>query len=249
MNTLRNLAAAALATTFLTAQEGKPTGPAADASATKQAASQVPTAGLRIGVVDLVRAIDQYPKWIRMQGDFATLQKGYKARFETNAAEASRLKAQLEVMGETESEARKVAEFTYELKLQESRAWQKLVANQLEIEHARMMLVVYEDLEIAIAKVAKARDVAIVLRMHNMGPSLGDVAKLSDNTVAGRVNAFERREVLYASNQVDLTDDLIKLLQVPLEEPKGAAKDAKDKDAKAETPKAPEKAGTQKTGG
>lgn len=244
MNNLRKLAVTALASTFLlTAQDGKANGAVAADAATKQ----IPSAGLRIGVVDLVRAIDQYPKWIRMQGEFANLQKQYKAKLDGNASESQRLKTQLEIMGDTESEARKLAEFQYELKLQENQAWRKLVRDQLQVEHARMMLVVYEDLEIAIAKVAKARDVAIVLRMHNMGPSLGDPSKLPEGQVMDRVNAFERREVLFASNQVDLTDDLIKLLLVPLEEPKDA-KDNKDKD-KAEPAKPTEKSGPQKSGG
>jgi Skp family chaperone for outer membrane proteins len=246
MNTLRNLAAAALATTFLLpAQENKNTGGAAVADAAmKQAAGS----GLRIGVVDLGKAIEQYPKWIKLQGDLEAMAKDFQGRLTGQAADLSKLKAQMDLMDQ-DSEQRRMAEIDYDLKMQQARAMQKLMLDKSKLEEARALLSVYEDLEIATAKVAKNRDVSIVLRVNRMGPAVGDPAKLPRDTVFGRVNAFERREVLFAGKEVDITDDLIKLLQVPLEEPKDAAKDGKAKEPKAEIPKTPEKGATQKTGG
>jgi Skp family chaperone for outer membrane proteins len=251
MITLRNLAAVALATTFLLpAQENKntggPSGTPADA-----VMKQVPGSGPRIGVVDLVKAIDQYPKWIRLQSELEALGKGFNSQLDSQAADLSRIKAQIDAM-DPESDARRMAEMGYDLKMQEARALQKLLRDKSKVEEARALLSVYEDLEVAIAKVVKDRDLSLVLRITRMGPPPGDPAKLPEKTVFGRVNAFERREVLFAGKEIDITDDLIKLLMVPLEEPKDA-KDSKDtrdskdtKDSKADTPKAPEKGSTQR---
>ena len=69
------------------------------------------------------------------------------------------------------------------------------------------------------AAVAKARGVDVVLRVHSMESSDG-----SPNQ-KGRI--YERRDVWYASDAVDLTAAIVKWLQVELPpEPKDGPKDA-----------------------
>lgn len=233
MSTPRLFAVAFAVSLCLPAQDGGKSAAGTPADAASKAAQAAPP----VGVVDLVRAIEQYPKWIKLKGELEATEDAIKAELTNMNKSISELKASLELGGD--SDERKVKELQYQGMLQQREAWAKLQRERIDLKHARSLLTVYEDLEVAIAKVAKARGVGIVLRMHNMGPSLGNPAKLSDKTVIGRVEAFERREVLFAADNVDLTDDLIKLLLVPLDEPKDG-KDAGGDAGKAAPPKAPE---------
>jgi hypothetical protein len=102
----------------------------------------------------------------------------------------------------------------------------------------RMHLELYEDLEVAVEKVAKNRGVQLVLRTYDPGPP-PSVSEKATNKELGQMNQrlqmFDRRQVWFNTDEIDLTGDLIKLLQVPLE------KDAVAPTKSAEPPKQPDK--------
>ena len=92
-----------------------------------------------------------------------------------------------------------------------------------------------------IPKLIAARDanrgVQLVVRVYDPGPRPTWPDKATNNELRAmreRLAMFERRQVLYSTDELDLTGDLIKLLQVPLE------KDAAEP-AKTEPPKTPDK--------
>jgi hypothetical protein len=94
----------------------------------------------------------------------------------------------------------------------------------MQVETLRMQLSIYEDIDAAISRLAKDRGVHLVMRTEvkdTAPPENGD--KASPKSVQNRVFAYERRQVWFAAEELDLTADLIKLLQVwPLESSKGA---------------------------
>lgn len=237
MKTLRTLALAALATTFLLpAQEGNK--PVATDAAAKPAPANPPL----VGVVDFVKAIEQYPKYIRLKGELETRGKAAKAQIDELTKRIDEQRAALAVVSK-ESEEYKDRELELEFLQTQRQALFKRFNEKLEVEDMRVLTVVYEDLEAAIKKVATTRGVSIVLRVHEMDDAPGDISKLPPKTLEGRLRMLERRQVWYAADNVDLTGDVIKLLMVPLDPPKDAAKNG---DAKAAEPQKPV---TPKTGG
>lgn len=226
MTTLRTVALAALATTFfLPAQDGsKPSAGGAVDAATRT--TQAPL----VGVVDFVKAIQQYPKYIRLKGELDKRADAAKAQIEDIGKRIDEQKAALAQMVEG-SEDWKDRQTEINLLRQQGDVMWKRLQEKLELEDMRLLTSVYQDLEVAIRKVAVARGVSIVLRTHELGEVAGEVAKMPPKTLQGRLAMFERRQVWYASDQVDLTSDLIKLLLVPLDEPKDAGKATSEKPA------------------
>jgi Skp family chaperone for outer membrane proteins len=227
MNIVRSIAVAALcATPFLSAQDKQTpaTASAVDAAA-KSAAPAMPV----VGVVNLIRAFEQYPKWIKLGIELKARSKAEEEKLKEMTKRIDELKASLELL-DPESDERRVNALRIDLMRQEQQMTYKLIQERLDVEEARAYIQVYEDLEIAVAKVAKARGVSLVVRVHEI-TSAGDVAKLPAGSVQRRVRAFEAKQVWYADDALDLTPDLIKLLMVPLEDTK--AGDAKPGDPKA----------------
>ncbi len=220
MNTLRNLAAAALATTFLLpAQDGKPNPApaAADAAAAKSAKAPV------IGVVDFVKAIENYPKYTQGLGDIDKLGDAGQKQIDAIKKQIDgKLAEQQAVRG---SEEARDLQDEIEILNSQGKALRERLLRKMEIERMRLLAAVYQDLEEAIAKVAKARGVGLVLRSHVIDDPAVSLAKLSPGALDSRVKIFERRQVWFASDELDLTADVINLLKVPLE-PKTDGKDA-----------------------
>jgi Skp family chaperone for outer membrane proteins len=106
--------------------------------------------------------------------------------------------------------------------LQEQKGQADILRDQLELEFARAQVVVYEDLEAAVQKVAKQKGLGLVLRQYEPLPAAGDPAKLSARSVQKRIADFERRGVWYAAESVDITADVIKVLMVPIDTGKPA---------------------------
>jgi Skp family chaperone for outer membrane proteins len=239
------LLATAAATTFLPAQDGKTPGAPVEAAAKP--------AAMVIGVVDLERAADQYPRRLKMKEELQAKANAYGRRLEELKRNLDEEKVRLDSTDE-HAEEREDIELRLQLMQQERQALGKRFNDMLRLEEARMMTAIYQDLEAAVKKVAEARGVAIVLRTLNAGPAAADPAKAPAKEVIGRLGVLENRQVWYAAPEVDLTDDLIKLLMVPLDIPRPApkepAKDAPKDGAKkdgaadaAKTPAAPKNGG------
>lgn len=244
MKTLRFVALATAATFCLPAQEGSTPKTAVPADAVAKGAPAAPL----IGVVDLVKAIQQYPKYVKGNVELDNKRKSARADLDELRKAIDEKQAALQMV-DKDSEEYRTRQDQIELLQMQGKALLERYNRVIEIDEMRHMFAIYQDLEVAVAKVAKARGVSIVLRMHEMDDPKVDLAKMSPKSLKGRLNVFDLRQVWYASEQVDLTEDLIKLLMVPLEEPKDGAKDAagpaKDagKPAPAKAPDNPKKSG------
>ncbi len=199
--------AAGFAAAVLPAQSDKPA--AVDASLPK---AQAPV----LGVVDFTKVFEVYPKAIRERERLEALQNSFKGQIETLTKRIDERKLQIPLLPEGSRE-REVKQLELELAMQERTGLAKLLNEQLEMESLRMEVMLYEDAEIAIAKVAKDRGVQIVLRMAADIPDRRVDAKPKEWQL--RAVTYERRQVWYASAEVDLTPHVIKLMQVPIERP------------------------------
>ena len=190
-----------------------------------------------IGVVDLVKALETYPKKIRMDQEFKKLQDARDEELGKIVASITEIRENIKAVGENSDEG-KDRMFQYEGLRQLLDFRQKRWNDKLTIADMRKDLELFEDLEVAVAKVAKNRGVQLVVRKNDPGPPPSFPDKMTREELGHmqqRLTMFDRRQVLYAADEIDLTGDLIKLLEVPLErDPVAPAKSA-------EPPKPPAK--------
>lgn len=229
MNTLRFAAAmaATVLVPFVSAQE-KAAAPASQAA--EAVVKRAAPANLVVGIIDLARAIEQYPKAIEMQKKLVELGKQSRSQLDEVTKRMEEIRGALDVLGQDAPDRRQHENDLQLLQLQRQlRA--KSLDERFEMARVKMMLEVYSDIEVAIAKVAKARGLHIVQCTHE-DPNPGDVAKLAGRDAMSRLGQFESRVIWYAAPELDVTADLIKLLLVPVENapPKDGDKPADGKD-------------------
>ena len=218
MSTSSTFAAALLAGVcpFLVAQEAPSSAKSAPADA---AAVRTPANPPLVGIVDLAKAIEQYPRWIELQARLDGMEKQVRERMKQQETRLEDLKGAIQITN-PDSDERRQAQFQLEMAQQERQWLAKTLFEKLDVENQRALLMVYEDLESAVPIVAKARGVMIVQRMHDLGPAKEDIEVMAPNTLQRRLRAFEVKQVWYAAPEVDLTADLIKYLLVPREDGK-----------------------------
>lgn len=175
------------------------------------AAQAAPT----FGVVDIVAAVEQYPRYIKLRGELDERMRGYKDQLTQLAKELDELRGTIGVLDE-ESDERKERQFQLQMGLYRQDYLRKTFGERMQFAEARMLVQIYADLEVAIARVAKQRGVALVLRKHVIDPASGPVEQIGADELDQRLKSFERQLVWYADGALDLTGDVIKLLQVPL---------------------------------
>ena len=213
---------------FLSAQDASaPAKPAASAS--EAAAGRNKPAAPLVGVVDLDKAIENYPRWIEMQERLKAMSKQAEDRMKQFQAKLEDARGAVKITN-PDSEDGKQAQFQLEITQQEGKFLYNTLNEKLDAEQQKAWLAVFEDLEKAIPVVAKARGVSIVLRVHPVPQPPAGIT--GQRATTGRLRAFENKQVWFASEEVDLTPDLIKYLMVPRDGDKAATP------AKSDSPKA-----------
>jgi Skp family chaperone for outer membrane proteins len=175
---------------------------------------------LVVGVVDIEKAIEFYPKAIAERERLQTINKTFLGRMEalTKQIEQVRNDMMLEKEGSDQREWKQL-EFG---ELQKRREVLKaLLTREFEREQQKGLVAIYEDLEAAIAEVAKRRGVHIVLRQS---PTLApeDLSKDPNSAQRQKLFHYDSRYVWYASEEFDLTPALINFLKVPAAPAPGA---------------------------
>lgn len=224
-------AALAAAASLLPAQD-KPSAGAPNGAAPADASAKT-RAQLTIGVVDLDKAFSLYPRAIAERERLQTLSKGFREKIEAATQVINQLRDDLALLKEG-SDDYAWKQYLRAEAMKRREALNELLTKQFEREREKYMVAMYEDLEVAIAEVAKARGVQLVLRVSPT-PEFEDGQKDAQKQ---KLANYELRQLLYAGDEVDLTAAVIKFLQVPLESRKpaakpeaGAAKDAAGKAA------------------
>lgn len=218
------LFASLLAGAVAPAQTPTPAAPAAEAKA-----ANTP----KIGVVDFVKVVDAYPRAIAERTKIEDLRKQQRSVLEAELKKGKELELQLEDLQRGTPK--------YDLKLHELRLKKQDIEGMEQIfdrdwrrKIDEFYVLIYADLERAVSIVAKERGIQMVLRAH---------PQLEETSSENKARVFEARIVWFASEEIDLTPAVIKLLQVPLpEEPKSdGGKPAGDTNA-------PKSAGQQTAG-
>jgi Skp family chaperone for outer membrane proteins len=225
------MVAALVATaSLLPAQDNKvPAVQPADATAPKKAAQ------ITIGVVDLSKVIDVYPKAIAERERLQALSKRFSAEIDALSKQFDALRSDLSLLKEG-SEKRETMEFELRMLSEQRKGLAELRKNQFDRELEKFELAVYQDLEVACAEVAKARGVQVLLRTQST-PSFEDgAAKDPVSLQRAQLQAYDRRQVWFASDEVDLTQALIKYLSVPVDAKPADAKGADGKKGDAQKP-------------
>jgi len=207
-----------------------PAGSAEDAAAKggkAQGRAQLP-AQLVVGIVDIGKVVVQYPLYI-------DLNKQLEAKKEERMAELSQLEQQIEELRGTinvveAGDDRDRAQFQLKMQLQLHEFKVQSFNNKQRIEQDRVLLRVYQDIDLAIAKVAQKQGVALVLRKLEIPPSVTAIDDMDPREVKARVDAYESRKVWFGAEELDITGDVIKRLQFPLEREKAAEGDKKTAD-------------------
>lgn len=195
--------------------------------------------GVAIGVVDLDKAIELYPKAIAERERLQAMSKSFSAEIDGMSKQIEALRGDLALHKEGTSQ-REAKEFELGMALKQREGFANLRKGQFDRELEKFELMIYQDLEVAVAEVAKMRGVQIVLRVR-AAPSPEDAGKDVGNAQKQKLATFDRRQVWFASDEVDLTPALIKYLQVPVDPkkvdagkpPQDPAKQAPKQDAAA----------------
>lgn len=180
-----------------------------------QNASATKAGGVVVGVIDVIKAVEQYPRYIKLRGELEANIQQYESQLKEMSARADELRGTIQVLAEG-SQERADKEFEYKMLLQTQDYRRKAYRERMQLQDLRNTLSVYEDLEYVIAVVAKRKGVALVLTKQDIVPSVQPIGELPAPEVQARVKAFDRRQVWFASKELDLTGDVIKELMIPV---------------------------------
>jgi len=168
-----------------------------------------------IGVVDLDRARENYPKAIAEREKLQKLSQSFRERIDELDKHIDQIRGDLSLLKQGSSE-REFKEVELGVALQQRKGFGSVFENEFERAKDKFELLIYQDLEEAVARVAKDRGVQIVLRMVSQHlPEAGGKDSLNAQQV--RLFNYKMRAVWFAADEVDLTAALIKYLQVPLD--------------------------------
>lgn len=159
-----------------------------------------------VGVVDFAKILEAYPKAIeeRQQLDALMAQRQTELdQFQKRISEISVLRDNFK---EGSSEWLNT-DLELQLAVRAIEGKRQIFQQELRDQRERFYVSMLEDMQRAVAMVAKERQVGLVLRVHE---------DLLDGSVDTKARIFESRVVWFAAEEIDLTPAVIKLLQVPL---------------------------------
>ena len=168
-----------------------------------------------VGVIDVLKAVEQYPRYIKLRGELESSINDYEAQLKQMSARVDELRGTIQVLAEG-SQDRADKEFEYQMLMQTQDYRRKAYRDRMQQQDLRNTLTVYEDLEYVIGVVAKRKGVGIVLTKQDITPSAQSIEEMSEKEVQVRVKAYDRRQVWFATKEVDLTGAVIKELMIPV---------------------------------
>lgn len=189
-----------------------------------------------VGVVNVFKAIEQYPKWTRFTAQVDEFKKAGNVRLDELTKEMDELKGTATSLSEGTRE-REACEYQYGEKAKRREFEFQSLNKQIEVESARAMLECYADVEAAIAKVSARRGVQVVLSNVELEAPKGE---MSAREVLRRARLVDSRNLWYAAADVDLTGDVVKELQVMQPADKGDKVDKGHNGGETGTPAKPD---------
>ncbi|GAB4150354.1 MAG: hypothetical protein Fur0037_18860 [Planctomycetota bacterium] len=157
-----------------------------------------------IGVVDFVKVFDAYPKYVRERKKLDENHASVQGKLDELKRQIEEKKAQRELLA-ADSRERAQADLELDLSMRQYNGLAQIWLEDLGRQADKLAVECYEDIERAIQKVATARGLTLVLRLHR---------ETRTNSIGDRIKVYERRLVWYAADEVDLTAEVIKRMQV-----------------------------------
>jgi Skp family chaperone for outer membrane proteins len=185
---------------------------------TPAAASAVKQSGMqdqKVAVIDIAKAIDQYKVYIDLRTGLSKRVEDFQKQLKANAEQIEQLRVTITQIDEGLPQ-RAEAEHQYKMELQNQDFRRKYFNDLLAADEVRMMLRVYEDLDFALAKVAKRQGIGVVLPKREMPANPMPIADMRPREVEARVDMYQRRTVWFAADEFDITSDVIKFMMTPL---------------------------------
>lgn len=197
----------------LSAQNGAAQQPGAQPA---EAAAKRQGPGVRVGVVDVVKAVEQYQRYITLMNGLADEVEAKKQQLVALKKRMDELRA---MIGAVDEESEEAANAMWELSVgrQQEDFLRKKFDAETQAAQDKIRVLVYRDLEKAIAKVAAQKGVDLVMT-RTPAPSVDDDSKLTRRDWNLLARAYEQQQIWFAAEQLDLTGDVIKLMQVPLDD-------------------------------
>jgi len=209
---------AVLAGPLLAQDSATPPAPAAEPAQKRP----LPT-NLVVAVVDLDKAMELYPRFLKGREKLRQLKQMYDEQMQQARKRIDELRAAVGLLKEGTKEGA-LKQLELENAMRNANELAKLYSADLDVEDMRQQLDCYADLEVALAQLAKDRGVHLVLRIDpDRRPGAND--SLNPNQVQRKMVALDRRTVWFAAEELDLTASLIKTMQTfDWKEAKDAAK-------------------------
>jgi Skp family chaperone for outer membrane proteins len=174
------------------------------APATAPAPGQPP---LSIGVVDFARVLAAYPRAIEIRKSMDDWRKQQIAMIDAEERKLAEIKLKRDDL-QPDTAERDSRELEMRLKMNFIEGQRQVLDREWGRKVEGYYAAMYDDMQQAVAILAKDRGLQLVLRTH---PDPDDLTSSRDKS-----RVFEARMVWYAADEIDVTPALIKLLQVPL---------------------------------
>lgn len=167
-----------------------------------------------VGVVDIATAIEQYPVFIKQRKVLQEQAQLLEARQAQLQEQLDQMRASLMVV--TDASEREGRRFEYDMEQRRAEHEMSMAGERLRLANTRMMLAAFEDLDYAVAEVARQKGLLLVFKRERIPLNPAPIAEQSDTDVQRRAGAYESRKVLWAAAEIDITDAVIGFMQKPL---------------------------------
>jgi Skp family chaperone for outer membrane proteins len=179
-------------------------------AATGQDKDKAPPVNLKavIGVVDFDRLHQNFPEINKKFEDLRQERKKLEAEDKAKAAELQKLDEQRKAL-EPGTPDRFRADVGFRAALEAAQAFQQQGQEYLQLRLNTLRDHAFVELNKAVTDLAKKRGLQIVLRFR----ALPDAAQIEYKKVEARLQEHELRTVLYHAEELDLTEELIRIVK------------------------------------
>lgn len=175
---------------------------------TRAPAAPAARPAMSVGVVDFAKILEAYPRAIEQRKQLDALMEQRQAELDLFQKRITEISGLRDNFREGSKEWLN-NDLELQLAVRAIEGKRQIFQQELREQREGFYVAMLEDMQRAVAMVAKQRQVGLVLRVHE---------DLLDGSIDTKARIFESRVVWFAAEEIDLTAAVIKLLQVPLPE-------------------------------
>ncbi len=167
-----------------------------------------------VGVVDIARVFEGYQMTRDLEQRFDARQQGIRAEADNRRQAMEKQLATLEAFDPTSKDYAERRDRLQQMQF-EFRVWLEMEEQRLKEEHMLWLRMIYDDVSEAVAQSARSRGIDLVLTHRDLSEDVPDSSALR--------NEILLKKVLYFSDRVDLTGQVLRLVNENYEQRGGAA--------------------------